>query len=104
MTDTRRPTHGLERTSPKGGPFVGRCIYCRAEGLPMGAALQPCPDAPTLDQQIIDAIEGPVMTPRCSVCGTTRRSRFRASEPRRCKKCRRAYNAQRKRELRAEGQ
>ena len=34
------------------------------------------------------------------LCGETRRQQFRASEPFRCKACRRAYNAQRKRDLR----
>lgn len=34
-------------------------------------------------------------------CGETRREEFRDSEPYRCRACRRAYNAQRKRELRA---
>ncbi len=52
-------THGLERTSPKGGPFVGRCIYCGQEGLLMRAALEPCEKAPAQDQQVIDAIKGP---------------------------------------------
>lgn len=33
-------------------------------------------------------------------CGETRPSEFRIYEPYRCKACRRAYNAQRKRELR----
>ena len=58
--DTRvdKPTHGLERTSPKGGPFVGRCIYCGQTGLPMRAATLPCSKAPNKDQRIIDAIEG----------------------------------------------
>lgn len=50
-------THGLERTSPKGGPFVGRCVYCGADGLPMSAALEACPTAPAQDQQVLDAIQ-----------------------------------------------
>jgi hypothetical protein len=49
-------THGIERTSPKGGPFLGMCRYCGAENLPMRAALEPCPKAPTQDAQIIDAL------------------------------------------------
>lgn len=39
------------------------------------------------------------MTFRCP-CGETRREAFRASDPRRCKACVRAYHNQRKRELR----
>lgn len=52
-------THGLERTSPKGQPFIGRCIYCGAEGLRPSAALQSCDRAPSQDQQILDAVRGP---------------------------------------------
>jgi hypothetical protein len=50
-------THGLERTSPKGGPFLGRCIYCGLTDLPMAAALQPCDKAPSQDQQVLDALK-----------------------------------------------
>ena len=50
-------THGLERTSPKGGPFLGRCIYCGKENLPAKAALEPCEKAPGQDQQILDALK-----------------------------------------------
>jgi hypothetical protein len=53
-------THGLERTSPKGGPFVGRCIYCGQTGLPMRAALEPCEKAPSQDQQVLNALKPPV--------------------------------------------
>lgn len=37
--------HALERTSPrgKGQKFIGRCIKCGEEGLPMSAALHDCP-------------------------------------------------------------
>jgi hypothetical protein len=52
-------THGLERTSPKGGPFVGRCVYCKQEGLPMSAALEPCLMAPKQETQILDALARP---------------------------------------------
>jgi hypothetical protein len=51
-------THGLERTSPKGGPFLGRCIYCGKEQLPMKAARESCDQAPSQDQQVLDAITG----------------------------------------------
>ncbi len=54
------PTHALVRTSPKGGPFVGRCIQCGAEGLPSGAALEPCsnPRGLTQDGALLSVIEG----------------------------------------------
>ena len=51
-------THGLERTSPKGGPCLGRCVYCGKTDLPSRAALEPCDKAPGQDQQILDAIKG----------------------------------------------
>jgi hypothetical protein len=50
-------THGLERTCPKGGPFIGRCVYCGAENLSMKAALEPCPAAPDQSQQVLNALE-----------------------------------------------
>ncbi len=50
-------THGLERTSPKGDLFIGRCIYCGQENLPMKAALESCNEAPTQDKQIIDVLK-----------------------------------------------
>lgn len=37
---------------------------------------------------------------RCRDCGETDATQFRPSDPRRCKACRRLYNAQRKRGLR----
>lgn len=55
MTEPTR-THGLERTSPKGEPFLGRCVYCGQEGLTMRAAQEPCDKAPAQDQQVLDAI------------------------------------------------
>jgi hypothetical protein len=53
--------HGLERTNPKGEKFIGRCRYCGAEGLPMGAALEPCPASPSQDQQVLDALQPPAV-------------------------------------------
>jgi len=50
-------THGLERTSPKGETFIGRCVYCGRESLHAGAALEPCSSAPSQNQQVMDAIE-----------------------------------------------
>ena len=56
-------THSLERTSPKGGPFVGRCVLCGQEGLRSGGALLPCPNTRSVSdaQALIDAINGPPM-------------------------------------------
>jgi len=52
-------THAITRTSPKGGPFIGRCIKCGQEGLGMGAPLEPCPmDAVVSDEQaLLDCLE-----------------------------------------------
>lgn len=36
-------SHALERTSPKGQDFVGKCIKCGQAGLTMSGALLPCP-------------------------------------------------------------
>lgn len=54
-------THVLERTSPFGGPFVGRCVLCGKSGLPSSAALAMCenPGLVTEDEALIAAIEGP---------------------------------------------
>lgn len=49
-------------------------------------------------QQAVDRVVGGLGF-TCA-CGETRPEQFRASEPRRCKPCRRAYNAARKRALR----
>ncbi len=52
-------THGLERTSPKGSPFLGTCRYCGKTNLPSRAALDFCESAPSQAQQVLDAIDGP---------------------------------------------
>lgn len=36
-------SHALERISPKGTPFVGKCMKCGRDGLRMGDALKDCP-------------------------------------------------------------
>jgi hypothetical protein len=33
MTDQTTKQHSLQRTSPKGGPFIGTCVLCGQEGL-----------------------------------------------------------------------
>jgi hypothetical protein len=56
----RHGTHSLVRTSPKGQDFVGRCVLCGQEGLPMIAALLKCPNPRGVsnDQAVLDAILG----------------------------------------------
>ena len=34
--------HHIERTSPKGGPFLGTCVLCGKTGLRLSAANEPC--------------------------------------------------------------
>lgn len=53
--------HSLERTSLKGGPFIGRCVLCGATDLTMASMNDWCPNTvgKTQDQALIDAIEGP---------------------------------------------
>jgi hypothetical protein len=54
-------THALERTSPKGQKFFGRCIRCGMSNLEMKAALQRCENTNNLtdEQALLKAIEGP---------------------------------------------
>ena len=37
-------SHALERTSPKGGPFIGRCTKCGREGIPLKEMHGHCPN------------------------------------------------------------
>jgi len=57
---TPQQTHSLERTSPKGGPFLGRCVLCGAADLPSKAALWACPNprGASSNRALLDAIEG----------------------------------------------
>jgi hypothetical protein len=54
-------THALERTSPKGGPFIGRCTKCGMTGLRISAVQEPCENLRGIseDDALIGAIEGP---------------------------------------------
>lgn len=52
-----RYTHLVDRTSPKGGPFLGTCRWCKKENLPMRAALEHCEAAPTPDEAVLAALE-----------------------------------------------
>ena len=52
-------THAVIRTSPKGGPFKGRCQKCGEEDLGMGAALDDGPaDVVVSDQRALLDILG----------------------------------------------
>jgi hypothetical protein len=53
--------HNLERTSPKGSPFIGTCRLCGTPNLPMSAIFEDCPNQRGLteDEGLIEAIEGP---------------------------------------------
>jgi uncharacterized OB-fold protein len=50
--------HALERTSPKGGPFISRCIRCGMTGLPMSAICEECPNTRemTADEALIESV------------------------------------------------
>jgi hypothetical protein len=51
--------HALSRTSPKGGPFLGKCFKCGREDIPLSDNTE-CvnPAAITDDEALIIAIEG----------------------------------------------
>jgi hypothetical protein len=53
--------HSLERTSPKGKPFIGTCTLCGVANLTPNAALQDCENVRGLsqDEALIEAIVGP---------------------------------------------
>lgn len=52
-------SHAITRTSPFGGPFIGRCIKCGANGLGLGAPLEDCPaDGILSDEQALLKILG----------------------------------------------
>lgn len=50
--------HSLRRTNPKGIPFIGVCVLCGTEGLPLEAAISFCPNQRGLteDEALIEAI------------------------------------------------
>jgi hypothetical protein len=58
--EERATHHYVERTSPKGGPFIGKCRLCGKEGLPASAALDLCenPKGVSTETALIDAITG----------------------------------------------
>lgn len=54
-------THSIDRTSPKGEPFVGTCFQCGKTGLKMEDALKPCENIAGLTEEeaLIMALQGP---------------------------------------------
>jgi hypothetical protein len=51
--------HALERTSPKGGPSISRCIRCGKTGLPMSAVFEECPNTREMtgDEALIELVD-----------------------------------------------
>ena len=42
--------HALERTNPKGQPFIGQCTLCGAAGLKLSQMSEHCPNPANLTQ------------------------------------------------------
>lgn len=63
MTDTVAVVRGhcIERTSPKGHPFVGTCWQCGRSGLTHADMFEPCENIAglTQDESLLMAIEKP---------------------------------------------
>lgn len=55
-------THNIERTSPKGGPFIGTCVLCGKPGLTSGQVNEFCanPNSVTQEESVMSAIKGTV--------------------------------------------
>lgn len=51
--------HSIERTNPKGQPFIGVCVLCGEQGLKMTDATKDCPNVRGLSQNeaLIEAID-----------------------------------------------
>ncbi len=51
--------HNIERTSLKGGSFIGVCILCGERGLKITDAIKDCPNVRGLshDETILEAID-----------------------------------------------
>lgn len=52
--------HSLQRTSPKGGPFIGTCSLCGRPGLTLDAMREECENPRRLspDEAVIEAVIG----------------------------------------------
>lgn len=53
--------HAIERTSPKGGPFIGTCMKCGLPNLTLSDMNQPCENIAGIsqDEALLMAIAGP---------------------------------------------
>lgn len=56
--------HSIERTSPKGEPFVGTCWQCGRTGLTIAAMTEPCENIAGLTEteSLLIAVEPPETT------------------------------------------
>jgi hypothetical protein len=64
----RCTTHSIERTSPIGEAFVGRCVQCGKEGLSIRDVDGcPNPEGVSEDESLLRAIEGPLAARMVSV-------------------------------------
>lgn len=52
--------HHIERTSPKGGPFLGTCRLCGKPNLPMSAVHEDCENARelTAEEALVESVLG----------------------------------------------
>lgn len=76
-------THAINRTSPKGGPFIGTCMRCGQRGLPAKAALEPCDNPVNLtdDETVLLAIAGDEPFPRSGGQSDDSQSLCRVGKP-----------------------
>jgi hypothetical protein len=53
-------SHALERTSPKGGPFIGRCTKCGRDGIALKDMHGHCPNPANItdDEALLHAVRG----------------------------------------------
>lgn len=56
-----KTTHAIERTSPKGGRFIGTCMKCGRPGLTIADMGEPCENIAgmTQDEAVLLAVRGP---------------------------------------------
>lgn len=60
MAEKPSRMHSLQRTSPKGGPFVGTCSLCGRTGLKFEDLTTECENQRglTQDEAVVEAIKG----------------------------------------------
>lgn len=61
MKEQSAKFHAIERTSPKGEPFVGTCWQCGRAGLTIHEAMEPCENIADLTEteSLLMAVRGP---------------------------------------------